>query len=191
MKGTGNNMSDALTDLARDGRRAELYKEFIGKLTEYLKNNNEETFEELETLAARLDSVPRGYWNGQTTILEGLPKFVASLKDNDEKVWGSLLISLSNDWEYSRLYKELKELSPFKDKILISVNYGCGFVNFRGDLESVCNRIISKENNMRTYDADHYLLVLPEESFKNVKVLWQGCGIMSPDVPKDKPRTAR
>lgn len=62
-------MSDALTDINRDERKAEIVNK-IRKLEQEPEKNKEEILK----LADECDSIPRGYWTGQTKVREQVCK---------------------------------------------------------------------------------------------------------------------
>lgn len=56
-------MSDALTDINRDERKAEIVK----RIRE-LEKEPEKNKDEILKLAKECDDIPRGYWTGQTNV---------------------------------------------------------------------------------------------------------------------------
>ncbi|MBI4160486.1 MAG: hypothetical protein HY506_01100 [Candidatus Yanofskybacteria bacterium] len=166
-------MSDGITDSNRDARRGELYDQFLRALANYIKDKTEENLDNLRQAAESVDDVPRGLMSERTDLASGLNKILAALISNDKKVWGSLLLIAAgrNESEYRRL----KKLSPFADDIIVGVDYGMGFVNLRGDVQHFIDDIISRDKNMKIYDADRYLLAIPKSSFSGVEVVWLRC----------------
>lgn len=69
-------MSDALTDISRDEQRNELAQQLLIKASEWIQKPTKKLGEELISLAEKCDSVPRGYWNGQTKFKQKVENMV-------------------------------------------------------------------------------------------------------------------
>lgn len=177
-------MSDALTDLARDERRLAARDSFEEGLITYLTEPNETNWSEVIDRAKWTDGIPGGYWNSQTRLSEGIEELLEKLSSADRTAWAQLLKGLME--RRSTNYKRMKVLSPFKDQLLVIVDYGMGFVNLKGDLDSLFLRIIDGQN-LRTYDCDTYLVALPQPEENEAEVIWVECGI----VGQNEPRPAR
>jgi len=176
-------MSDALTDIARDQRRSERYREYLEQLVKYLKNPSDQNYKKLEESAQITDSVPRGLWQGQSELEKGLLERAKKLKEGDKREWARTLWDLE---EESTIYRKLKEISPFNRKFLIKVDYGDGFVAIGGELQSKIEDSIY-ERDYQTRDCDDYLLVLDglDEILAKSEVIWTRCGIMNQNVPRN------
>ena len=174
-------MGDALTDIARDGRRAENFYSFLGLLEKYLEadTRTDDMLQKVLKAAQNTDDVRGGYFGGSTDISQGLAEKIELLIAGDKYVWAWLLAIAD---ESSR--DSLKKLSPFRDMMVIHVDYGCGFVTFRGDLESFIASLIRTKKNWKTYDADDYLVVLPTPAIENAEVFWLRCGIGGVNGPR-------
>jgi len=176
-------MSDALTDIARDDRRAKAYRGYFGRLYDYLQESSKENYKKLEEAAKETDAVPRGYWGSPTNLEKWLKERVKKLKQGDKIEWARIL---RRNIDY-RVHEKLKAISPFANKVLINVDFGCGFVNIKLEgLESIVANLIAK-HNFKAYDADDYLIALdiPEQAFKDGEVVWYGCGIYGINGPRD------
>ncbi len=181
-------MSGALEDIARDRLRAERVKKYLDELIEYLKHPCEENYKKLEEAAEEADRVIRGYWTGPTHLKKGLKERVEKLKKEDKKEWAKLLASIFPISFETIHFKKLKELSPFKDKTLILVDYGAGFVSvYVENLEGMIDNKLDKED-YKIYDSDKYILVIDniKESIKNAEIIWIGCGILGINWPRNR-----
>lgn len=182
-------MSDALTDIARDTRRAEVFGKYLEAVKEYLLGPSQETFKNAVEAAQVVDGVPRGYWGGKTSLSKDIEKRLRSLKRGNKKEWARFLLSMIGGNMPHPLFKKLKAISPFKDKCLIHVNYGCGFVHFGGEIESFFAKIIQEHAGWKTYDADGYFVALPmPEINEDTEVVWLRCGILGIKGPRESGR---
>lgn len=144
-------MSDGITDMYRDERRAQDYNAFLDKLLKYLETPSETSYEELTEVAESVDSVPRGLAGGRTTLIVRLEEQVQNLKKGDKKEWAFLL---SNFDYYSPRYQRFKAISPFDKNLLLFVNYGHGFANIHSP--ELHEAITSAD--FLTFDGDKYLV---------------------------------
>lgn len=172
-------MSDALNDIEKDITRVKLINKFLEKITQYLSCPTDNAKTEVLEFAKEVDDVPYGYFGGGTEIASFVEKNIDRLKNKNPKAWVKLLgIAISTQY-----YRQLKELSPFKDKIMLVVDYGCGFVNFEGEIENAISKILTLKG-YKTYDCDKYAVFIPEEAFKNADVQWINCGILGVKGPR-------
>ena len=74
-------MSDALTDIARDQRRAEARRKWLIALGKYLLGRG--TKKAVLEAAEACDSIPRGYWGRQTQLAKRTNKIIQKLKARD------------------------------------------------------------------------------------------------------------
>ena len=102
----------------------------------YAKNPCDETREKVEVFnSGELD---RNHWRNyerlQTFFKNNPNEKFEGIKNGDKSIWGKLLLRVFEP--DSELFQQLKEVSPFADKILVYVDYGVGFskMNFE-DLE--------------------------------------------------------
>ncbi len=152
-------MSDALTDLARDERRARYFKEYLQKLVCYLKKPDSQERKSVQNAAEKVDSVPRGYWGEQTSLSKKLDSMLENLLKKDKEEWSRLLcISISVDCPQ---FKEFKELSPFKNKILVYVKYGSGDIRLDGEITEIISKQI-KDKNKADSKYGIYAVFLPD-----------------------------
>jgi hypothetical protein len=107
-------MSDALTDIARDETRSQQFEEFLHRVHDYLLKPHDLNRASAQEAAKAVDSIPRGYWGGQTDLYSGCGKFLDELIVPKPEAWGRLLLdakSMSHD-----LYCLLQQISPWPDK---------------------------------------------------------------------------
>ena len=176
-------MSDGITDSYRDQRRADRYGDFLKAVARFIENQTPDNLKLLTGAAEAVDDVPRGLMSGTTNLAKGLQSLIDGLVGNDPKVWGNLLLTAAED-PRDKTYKKLKALSPFAGKILIQVDYGIGFVTLRGEIQSVLDQIICNGSNLKVYDADDYLVAIPEFAFVNAQVTWLRCGYYQIKEPR-------
>ena len=179
-------MSDALSDIARDQRRGQRYMSYLDTIRVFLAKPTKKNRQAVSKVALNTDQVQRGYFSDRTSLAEQVDVLLSGLKSGDKRIWAKFLFSLRDNWEFQKF----KKLSPFTGQLLISVDYGCGFVNFHGDLEHFIADIIAKGKGWKTYDADDYVVVLPMPNTKRAKVFWIRCGISGPGIPIDHPRSS-
>lgn len=180
-------MSDGITDSRRDQKRGERYEDFLEVLADFLlEQPSQEGYKLLERAAASVDGVPRGLMSGRTSLSAGLAVMVNELRIGNEKTWAKLLLSAAGGYP-TKTFKRLKEISPFRDRILISVDYGLGFVHIGGELESFLANFIGNVNGLKTYNADSYLVAIGKIDrgvLENAKLVWLGCGISGIKGPR-------
>ncbi|MFH1978986.1 MAG: hypothetical protein ABII97_01185 [Patescibacteria group bacterium] len=177
-------MSDALTDIVRDQRRGWNYHNFLGVLTDYLekKPDDRKLLGQVVEAAENTDAVRGGYWGGQTRLSMGIKEKVKLLREGDRTEWAKLLAQTVSD---PSIYQRLKVISPFPDALLVHVDYGCGFVTIKGELEKFFTKLIRDQKGWKTYDADKYAVILPLPETENVEIIWLDCGIGGVDGPRE------
>lgn len=176
-------MSDGITDSYRDQERAERYRDFLKAVVKFIENQTPENLTLLTRAAEAVDGVPRGLLSGTTKLAKGLQALIDGLIVKDPKVWGNLLLTAVGDLP-DKTYKKLKALSPFAGKVLIGVDYGIGFVHLNGEIQSVLDQIICNRENLKVYDADHYIVAIPESALADAQVTWLRCGIYQVKEPR-------
>ena len=159
-------MSDALTDMNRDIERANLTEGFIEALAEYLSNPTDEGRQKVFACAEDVDNLRRGYWTSKTNLHSYIEKNLDNLIVGDKEAWMSLLFRFTG----YRKYKKLKELSPFKDTILLIADYGYGFVTFEGEIESEIYTAL-RDRGYKAYHGEAYIIVLPNDVFRNANIV--------------------
>ncbi|MDD5099120.1 MAG: hypothetical protein PHP35_02150 [Candidatus Colwellbacteria bacterium] len=180
-------MSDALTDLARDEERDRCISKYLEAVCYFLKDQTDDNKRIAVEAARGADEVPKGFFGGQTSLAKNIEELLEKLASGDKQAWAKFLFGLG---ETGHDFHILKSLSPFAGKLLISVDYGCGFANFRGEVESLIFSIIHEGKGWKTYDADDYLIALPMPNTAEAEVFWIQCGIFGPEIPVDRPRSA-
>ena len=167
-------MSDALTDIARDQRRGRNYYGFLTLLTDYLekKADDKELLGQVIEAAKDTDAVGGGYWGGRTQLSVSLEERIRLLRESDRTEWAKLLAQTSSE---PSVYQRLKAISPFPAALLVQVDYGCGFVTFKGELEEFFAKLIRNQKGWQTYDCDEYLVVLPMPDTKEAEIIWLNC----------------
>lgn len=113
-------MSDAQTDISRDFEREERIREFYHFLLDYLKKPTKQRYKAVRRVADQTDKIPQGYFGTSTRLAGGLDKYIELLKQNDKNQWVFLLQNARLDIDE---LEELKAISPFAGKILLSVDY--------------------------------------------------------------------
>lgn len=155
-------MSDGQSDAAAMAEREERSREFLNLFTRLLDGEkrgadafssdlfNDDKFKQEWDKVLRSNNTPQEFYD---LVCKG-----------DETAWGLLL---GKDSQHSRWWRELKEMSPFKDCVAIT----CGY--FRGEHGSERFRIITRDDLERCIEGqvkDHkvpgalgeqYVLFLP------------------------------
>lgn len=174
-------MSDALTDIARDERRHEYFCDFVASVIDYCVTPNDHTHQIVLQDAKSCDSVPTGYWRGQTALAKGIEDWLQKLLNQDEFIWIKWLLRIQYNTRehegYSRykmsLYDKAKSLSPYKNKTIVEMDYGIGFAHVGGEIKNSIDKLI-ETNGLMTYDADRYAIILDQPI--QGKVVWLGNG---------------
>lgn len=180
-------MSDALTDIGRDEERRRNFDEYLANVKKYLENQTAENLAKVLKTAEDTDSVRGGYWSGKTNLRKNAEASLAELLANDKKAWTKFLsMLLANEHP---MFQELKAMSPFKGKMLIFVDYGCGFVHLKGELQSMLDTYIRQNKNLRIYDGDKYLVALPMPDLEKTEVEWVHCGYLGAKNPRKADET--
>ena len=174
-------MSDGITDCERDSERSHLYDEYLGKLLAYLKEPTDGNYRRLKNASEKVDGVPTGLMAGRTAAANSLEERVKKLREGDRQAWARLLVNVGCD-------EEFRKISPFKNKMIVLVNYGCGFAN--ADLlglEEIMDKKIEGKN-YRICDCDKYAVAvaIPKKAFKKVEIFWLSCGIMGVKGPRNR-----
>lgn len=173
-------MSDALSDIARDERRSSRAADYLRSLLEFLQEPSDERRGIVVAMAANVDRVPRGYNGSKTNWSKDLSQRLDLLVAGDKNAWAKFLFSLSEQ----HIVNLFKAISPFAGKMLISVDYGCGFVHIGGDIQPFLDRLIGWDNNCKTYDADKYMVIMNQPDLSDAEVHWLACGIVGVDGPR-------
>jgi len=169
-------MSDGLTEVSRDEERTEMRNEYFNSLTKFLKDSSIDNYHFLQQSAEDADSIRGGYWTGKTSLAKNLNKRLILLEEGDKKTWLRLLISLNEDEE---IYNELKELSPFSEKDISYIDYGCGFVVESRSKGSLMGMIHSelRRRKIPIFGGEDYAIVLPDKNIEEMKRLFKDAEI--------------
>ncbi|MBM3255915.1 MAG: hypothetical protein FJZ04_00365 [Candidatus Moranbacteria bacterium] len=162
-------MSDALTDIARDEQRGRLWSKYLYAIEVFLEEPTNNNRRRVAELARETDSVRGGYMSGITNLQENLEETLNGLMKGNKEVWVKFLSTMRNAPD---LFKRFKSISPFPDKLFILVDYGCGFVNFYGELEEFVRSLIENSKGWQTYDGDKYALVLDMPAIESPGIYW-------------------
>lgn len=181
-------MSDALSDIATDERRTRNYDTLLENLLNYLKEPSDESHQQIVEAAKNTDSVGQGFWGGRTDFSNGLEERLQKLREGDKTVWAKTLVEVSTN--NNRMYPKFKQLSPFKDQVLLFIDYGCGHHARAKILEFGEDEIAKKiqDENFMTHDCDKYILALPisEDIINQGNVFHIRSGYYPQKPPRDK-----
>ena len=167
-------MSDALTDIVRDGKRGSNHDKFLKLLIDYLgsEKKTELALEEIKKAAVKVDDV-HGGWTAETHLSKGLSEGTAALERGDKVEWARILVVISS---FSDLYEKAKAISPFAGKFIIcadrmsdsSIHFG----QEKGDLKKFV-RQMTKERGLwkETTCVDSFLLTFPEPDADKIDVV--------------------
>jgi hypothetical protein len=103
-------MSDALTEIARDQKRNELYLRYVDLLVEFLNDSTAERKDAVIEAATSVDEVIGGYFGARTGFSQGLEDGLESLANKDRGAWDRFLPTYEGDSEV------LARLKPFAPK---------------------------------------------------------------------------
>ena len=145
-----------------------------------MKNSTEDNRRAVIEAAYETDCVPHGYWGNRTDFSKNIEKELELLQNSDKNAWAKFLFNLKDEHDF----KEFKSLSPFADKFVVAVNYGCGFVNLHGDIVPFVDSLIHNRLGWKTYDCDQYVLVLDKPNEGAVDGFWVRCGICGIKGPR-------
>jgi len=175
-------MSDALTDIARDQRRAENLEKFLELLAKYIENPKRKTRVAVLAAATATDEVRGGYWGASTDIVKDLEAKIALLLTGERTEWARIL-SLA---ERTHAYRRLKALSPFANDILIKADYGMDCLTFSAkEIDNLIYEIV-RRRKLVAYDCDKYLIVLPGIDLKKTDAIWLDSGRRGVTGPRVK-----
>jgi len=164
-------MSDALTDIARDERRAECFENFGRKVIEFIKNPNNDTRQEVTSAAKNTDNVVGGYWSRDKTNLEkGIDGRLDKLQNGDNEEWSGLLFAFDGNY---KLWDELKAVSPFSDMVVVFIEYGMGKTEISGELEEAVKEVLLLKETERE-GRNRYCIVMPKINSSEIKTIWVG-----------------
>jgi hypothetical protein len=178
-------MSDGMTDTQRDIDRGRYFSEYISALEKFLKRPTRTNRRKVIQLANKTDDVPIGYLRFKANVSVNLEERLMKLQKGDKETWAKMLFGIIEEY----YYEDLKKLSPFKDMLLVKVDYGCGFVNLKGDVNSLFDSIIGDDKGWKTYDTDKYVVAIDKPDVSKAEVFWITSGTYGINSPrKIKPK---
>jgi len=156
-------MSDALTDIASDAKKAREIGEYLEGVFLFLKGKL--PVEEVKKRAKTASSGSYGYWTSPVDLVTGLDETLKKLKAGDKKTWARFLYAVHSGYWVDEFYK----LSPWVGKVLIFVYYEQITTLPKGWVsEEIVTKIIEKAGFKSTDDWNRYwqrfLIVLDESS---------------------------
>ena len=195
-------MGDAFSEQRKIKEREDNYKEFLSNLKEYLSQGGNKNYEKLweSAKATNIRNAFSRFGENYGLDYKDMPKkykefFDKNLKkllDNDERTWGRLLESAMDVFEFKNHYKQLKEFSPYANKILVKVDYGSGHARrpqIKGEIQEFFDDIIQNQGDYMVYDGDNYFLAMDYDSLgKSLdKIVWLSPGTSTAKhSPRDK-----
>lgn len=153
----GGRMGDAYSDTAKVSREEQNRDVYLRLLAMYLANNVEEE-PPAELLAAARES---GLFENNLfkTAEEQAGSTIRQLRNDDPVQWTKLLDSI----EGSEYYATLKDLSPFKGRMLIQVLFGNGFVRISTkELERFIGQQLEDRQMPREFGREYAVTILEE-----------------------------
>jgi len=173
-------MGDGMTETARDQGRVVMIKKYLDALKAFLIEPTSDKRLKVVKLAKETDSIKGGYMQARTNLSSKVEKTLSKLEKGDKETWAKFLWKISE----SEYFEEFKRISPFVNKFLISVNYGCGFVRVEGEMEPLMSSIISDRKGWKTYDADKYIIAIDKPEVDNAEVFWMRCDYVGKNGPR-------
>lgn len=108
-------MSDALTDIARDERRAKLCAVYVRAVWIFLQTLEKTSAQRVRKAAEATDAVPIGYWGSRTSLVKQLDAgLLTKLSAGAPEPWKELL-RLARDVGAHTEYVGLREKAPFRE----------------------------------------------------------------------------
>jgi hypothetical protein len=108
-------VSDAFSDIAKDGHRAAAVSNYYDALLEWLGDRTPEKEERVRKLAAYADAMGGyGYWSSPTALKKRLDDRLRGLASGDEQEWVAVIAGLES-WSAG----DFLEASPFKGMTLV------------------------------------------------------------------------
>lgn len=153
------------------------FEDFIEKMVAHLSGSGGVNLEDVLTAAKNVDEY-YGMIRRRTHIALNLEETIEELKKENQQTWGEFLY-LARESCHSL---ELKELSPFKDRMIVTFDYSFGAFNIDGYfcLREPTRRIIIDRWSKVRNESGKFLGALPTaKSKRGSKPIWINC---------DKPR---
>jgi hypothetical protein len=156
-------VGDGITDAVQNLRSLGKNHAYHYALVDYLEHPDKMTEANL------FQRVKEGYGpNFSDNLRKELPLFLAK----DEGAWAKLFWRILNHEAGNlTLIERFKNISPFRGKFLLLVDYNAGGSDQSGEFDMLAAACI-KAHNMRTHDCDKYLLVLERDPFEGAAVHW-------------------
>lgn len=162
-------MSDGLSDVARDRVRGDAQEIYLARLADWLEDRTEARMAELKAAAEAADSVRGGYWSGRTALASRLEATTRALAAGDRTVWARLVSQLYPGG-ITDTYERLRKLCPFGDAVLMTADYGIGFVHLEGEFKKAVAEAMVKAGHA-PYQGGDFIFVLPPDFLKNVEII--------------------
>jgi len=165
-------MSDALSDIAKDSERARLITEYFNTLVEFASGRAGE--QEVRDAASSASGGRHGYFSGPVDLESEIEEVIEGIKNRDKQIWAKVLWKAFGYYNY----RSLAKLSPFRDEVIVRVDYGVGFASYESYPDSLLPKSIIdnaiKDKDWVTYDCDDYLVVFDGNEVD--EVYWIRCG---------------
>jgi hypothetical protein len=141
-----------------------LDKSIVEALADYLKgrSNLDPLMEKLKHASDVM--IPMPEYDITDFDDEELQNSVQLLQAGDEHVWGQLLHAL--DDKHSPHWKELKELSPYKDDYLMFLDASFGAAAMEADLDDALAAEFQRRADMHDCPGNQYLVRVPPEALE-------------------------
>lgn len=150
-------MADAFTDMSKANREEKNRDAYLRLLMMYLANNAEEEPPAELLSAAKVSGLFSD--NLFTTVEEQARSVIRQLRNDDPAQWTKLLDAI----ERSERYAELKELSPFKGRVLIPILFGNGFVQVSTkELERFIRQQLEDREMPREFGREYAVTIMEE-----------------------------
>lgn len=115
-------MSDALTDIARDERRAASYSAYLQSIVDWLEQPSDFRRTRVQNAALECDAVPRGYWSGTTSLEPNVGDFLDRLYQRERSAWAGLILDTRENGHSTEM-KRLGSLCLFPTKWVRQVSF--------------------------------------------------------------------
>lgn len=156
-------MSDASTDAAKLQRRWEEFERHLCAIKDYILFPDQYHHKQAVAVAAEIDD------REGTRFADGLGMELTRLMVADEPIrraaWARLLLKAHQ----SIYFEPLKELSPFRLKMIVFVDRDAGLVHFFGNIKAYFDKIIV-EKPQRVFGSNKLIMVLPSPNPDDVEI---------------------
>jgi hypothetical protein len=187
-------MSDGISDALRAGEESGHVEAFYMRFILALK---EKCVTRADVITKLVDDADQGrMFRRQDDTLKKIQDLAASLvgkgKNKDERAWAQFIHKAMDALHHRdpKYIQALLKLSPFKKSAPMRVKYGYGFVNLGGYIEAAIAQRLNKEGKA-TYNADDYLVFIPQSVIDQVKIVWLEGPHGTPMVADQKKKDCR